>query len=74
MERKAQQGMEEFKMKAKEMDQQGNEEFLEFLRQCANQNCLNIGFAMQILPNPACLKQRERCRLLLQIETEDPGR
>ena len=59
MEHKAQQGMEEFKAKAKEVDQQGLPYGIniELLRECANQQCVTL---------PGCVEVRDRCRELLK--------
>ena len=74
MQRKAQQEMEEFKMKAKEMDQQGNG-FLLYLYQCASQDCRVGGSEILI---PECVNERDSCRVtlqnLLETVTEAPGR
>ena len=64
MEHKTQQGMEEFKVKAKEVDQQGLpcEISIELLRACANQQCV-----LGLHTLPGCVELRETCRDLLQV-------
>ena len=65
MERKAQQGMEEFKAKAKEVDQQGSlyEINIEPIRACANQQCVSGGLYTVL----ECVELRNDCRELLKI-------
>ena len=61
MEHKAQQGMEEFKAKAKEVDPQGYGINIELLRACANQQC-----DLELHALPGCVEVRDHCRELLK--------